>query len=257
MSSSTPPIPHILLLGATGYLGGSILSSLLPNIITFPPNYTIAALVRSPEKAKWPESHNIRPILGSLDDAVLIEEEASKADILINTADSDHLPSARAAVAGLIQRFQETQKKPLYLHTSGTGILISPTTVPGTAEPRIWSDADAASLAAISPTYLHRESDLFLLLPAHASSIHITIVAPSAIHGMGTGPAGFANRLSVQIPWLISNALKLGKMHMVGRGENWNCQVHVADLVGFYGRLLEMYISGSESISELPTGYVF
>jgi hypothetical protein len=117
MSSSSSPIPHILLLGSTGFLGGSVLSFLLPNITISPPKYTISALVRSAEKAKWLETNNIRPVLGSLNDTALIEEEASKADILINTADSDHLPSARAAVAGLTKRFNQQQKKPLYLHT--------------------------------------------------------------------------------------------------------------------------------------------
>ncbi|KAF2496499.1 NAD(P)-binding protein, partial [Lophium mytilinum] len=240
---SAIPIPHIFLLGATGYLGGSILSSLLPKLTTSPPSYTISALVRSPEKSKWLDSHNIHPVLGSLDDIALIEDEASKSDVLINTADSDHLPSARAAVAGLTRRYNRTQKKPLYLHTSGTGILISPTTTPGIPDSKIWHDDDETGLSSIPPTHLHRETDLFLLHPSHEEKIQIVVVAPSAIYGLGLGPEGFANSFSVQIPWLVSNALKLGKMHMIGRGENWSCQVHVADLVGFYVRLLDLYVA--------------
>jgi nucleoside-diphosphate-sugar epimerase len=143
---------------------------------------------------------------------------------------------------------------------SGTGILISPTTIPGTLEAKIWSDANTASLASIPSSHLHRETDLFLLLPSHQLSIHITIIAPSAIHGMGLGPPALSNQFSVQIPWLVSNAIKLGKMHMVGRGENWSCQVHVRDLVEFYTHLLDLYPTGPTSSRievELPTGYCF
>jgi hypothetical protein len=47
----------------------------------------------------------------------LIEKEASEADVFINTADSDHMASARATLAGLQKRFEMTGKKPWYLHT--------------------------------------------------------------------------------------------------------------------------------------------
>lgn len=79
--------------------------------------HEISALVRSPQKADWLKAHGVRPVLGDLNNLDIIEKEASEADVFINTADSDHMTSARATLAGLQKRYERTGKKPLYLHT--------------------------------------------------------------------------------------------------------------------------------------------
>jgi NAD dependent epimerase/dehydratase family enzyme len=126
----------IFFMGITGYLGGSLFAVLDPK------NSEISALTRSPKKAEWLKAHSVRPVLGSLNDLELIEQEASKADVVINIADSDHIASAKATILGLKKRYKEIKKRPLYLHTrqlipiifceqsfltlsSGTGILIN------------------------------------------------------------------------------------------------------------------------------------
>jgi len=40
---------------------------------------------------------------------------------------------------------------------------------------------------------------------------------------------------------------------MVGKGENWSCQVHVKDLARFYTHLIDLYLSGMD----VPFGYTF
>lgn len=70
--------------GATGYIGGDILY----NISNKHPDYEIACLIRTQDKAdKVKQTYpNIRAVLGGLDDSKLLEDEAAKADVVIRTS---------------------------------------------------------------------------------------------------------------------------------------------------------------------------
>lgn len=65
-----------------GYIGGSILARLLvhPDASTF----HIVALVRSPEKAEKFKAFGVTPVVGSLEDLDLLEEQASKSNVIFS-----------------------------------------------------------------------------------------------------------------------------------------------------------------------------
>jgi N-acetyl-gamma-glutamylphosphate reductase len=67
--------------GITGYIGGDAIYA----IVTAHPEYEVSALVRDKEKgAEVVKAHpNIRIVHGELEDSELLEEEASKADIIL------------------------------------------------------------------------------------------------------------------------------------------------------------------------------
>lgn len=67
--------------GATGYIGGDALHALY----TAHPEYEYAILVRNSDKgaAVAAEYPKVRLVYGGLDDSELLEEEASKADIVL------------------------------------------------------------------------------------------------------------------------------------------------------------------------------
>lgn len=88
---------RIFLLGTTGYVGSELLILLAQDL----PEHHVVALVRNatPEridslKAIHP---NISVVEGTLEDAEVIEKESEIADIIINTASSDHWPSVKGA----------------------------------------------------------------------------------------------------------------------------------------------------------------
>lgn len=85
----------IFLLGASGYLGGEFLLLLARDF----PQHPINALVRNPTPEKvsgLKEMHpNISIVEGNLEDDAIIQEQVQKADIIINTASSDHWPSVK------------------------------------------------------------------------------------------------------------------------------------------------------------------
>lgn len=72
---------RILIFGATGYIGGSVLARLLEHPKR--DSFEITAVIRSATKAKDFEPFGIKTIIGSLDDDDVLERAASGADVVI------------------------------------------------------------------------------------------------------------------------------------------------------------------------------
>lgn len=71
------------LLATIGYIGGAALTRILehPKFNTF----EVTALVRSQEKAKLLETFGVKPVVGDLNDAELLESLAEKAHVVFST----------------------------------------------------------------------------------------------------------------------------------------------------------------------------
>jgi uncharacterized protein YbjT (DUF2867 family) len=111
--------------GATGYIGGTVLTKLLA--LSSPPS-TITALVRSEDKAKsigslpTPSGTTLKPLLGSLQDLDKLTNAAEEHDIVVHTAHADDLDAIKAIIAGAKNRKAKTGHRTLLIHTSGTGV---------------------------------------------------------------------------------------------------------------------------------------
>jgi nucleoside-diphosphate-sugar epimerase len=231
---------HILLTGATGYIGGSILTGLLqhPNAS----NFKITALIRGDEsRAKKLASLGVTPLIGSNDSHEIIEKAASESHVVIHTADSaDDLPSAKAIIAGLNKRTQATGKPVIYIHTSGTGVLIED--VRGKkGSNTVYNDLDPDQIDGLPDEQIHRNVDLLVINAAQANpQLKSIIVFPPLIYGIGTG---LFNRTSIQLPILIRAALKRGKVETIGPGEATWDNVHINDLVDAYIILFDQLLA--------------
>jgi len=222
---------NIFLTGATGYIGGSILTSLLqhPNAA----NFNITALIRGDEeRVKKLAALNVTPVIGSNDSFEIIEKAASESHVTIHTANSaDDLPSTKAIISGLNKRTEQTGKPVIYIHTSGTGVLNED--VRGKkGSNTVYNDLDPDQINGLADTQIHRDVDLFIINSADANPLlKSVIVLPPLIYGIGTGPF---NRTSIQLPILLQAALKRNKAEVIGPGEaTWN-NVHIADLSDAY-----------------------
>lgn len=107
----------ILFLGATGYIGGSILGRLIEHPARG--SHSVICYLRNEDKAKiLTEQLGIKTIIGTLDDTEKIENAAVEADVVIHTAESaDHIESVRAILRGLKRKYCKTSKPPIYFHT--------------------------------------------------------------------------------------------------------------------------------------------
>ncbi|KAI8930827.1 hypothetical protein NX059_011848 [Plenodomus lindquistii] len=237
--------PKIFLTGGTGYIGGSILHTLT----TTHPTSSITALLRNTPPTFTSTYPNITIIQGDYESTDLLTSTAAASDIVIHNGDSDHLPSLRALITGLLSR-----EKPGYLlHLSGTGIVsdYATSSTLGTLSPKIWSDTRAADIEEIRnlpDTALHRHTEALLhdTIRNHADKINIAIVCPPDIYGPGLGPG---KKHSALIPIFVSEAVKFGSVFYHSDGTNARSWVHIHDLMRLYASLVGAAIATSSSSS--------
>jgi len=205
----------LFLTGATGYIGGSIAAGLVAG------GQRVRGLVRSAAGAARLEGLGIEPVLGTLDDAVLLEREARAADGVVNAASADHAGAVQALISGL-----EGSGKPL-LHTSGSSVVGDD--VRGMRRSEAVFDDEGMPLVVNPMKQARRELDLSVLAAA-ARGVRSVVVCPSLIYGSGRGPS----RDSVQVPFLAANARRVGRVQIVGAGLNVWSNVHIDDVVALY-----------------------
>ena len=203
------------LTGATGYIGGSIAVGLLGS------GHRVRGLVRSTAGAARLEALGVAPVLGTLDDAVLLEREARAADGAINAASADHAGAVQALLAGLAG-----SSKPL-LHTSGSSVIGDD--VRGSRRSEAVFDDEGAPFVVNPMKQARRELDLSVL-GAAARGVRSVVICPTLIYGSGRG----ASRDSVQVPFLAANARRVGRVQVVGAGLNVWSNVHIDDVVDLY-----------------------
>jgi uncharacterized protein YbjT (DUF2867 family) len=113
----------VLFLGATGYIGGTVLQTILAS--STPPD-SITALVRDEKKAEALNSvsSSIKAVVGDLKNTDQLRDLASQNDIIVNCANADDEAGIKALIEGMKQRRDKTGHRPLLIQTSGTGVLV-------------------------------------------------------------------------------------------------------------------------------------
>src|SRR6478672_1640704 len=204
--------------GTSGYIGGSVAAHLLAA------GHQVTGLVRSQDKADAVRDRGIEPVLGSLDDAVVLAQAARAADIVVNAASADH----KGAVVALLDALAGSGKP--FIHTSGSSII-------GTRAGGERSDAvfDEDTPFTPSPARMARVALNELIQSYRDKGCRPVIICPSLIYGQGLG----AGPASVQVPFLISLAKKRGNAAHAGPGENIWSNVHIDDLVTLYALAIE------------------
>src|SRR5215471_20674832 len=102
---------RIFLTGANGFIGGAAASALVAH------GHSVRGLVRDKARVDAAAAQGIEAVVGSLDDAELLQAEARAADAVVNAASSDHRGAVEALIAGL-----SGSGKPL-IHSSGSSIV--------------------------------------------------------------------------------------------------------------------------------------
>lgn len=236
---SPQPTKSLFLIGI-GYIGGSVLTRLLSTR----PDLSISALTRSDAQAAQLTALGVKPIRGSLQDTKVIEEQAALHDIVLNISSSDDVPSVQAIVSGLRARENMSQRRAIFIQTSGTGVLTDNSKSEYAADSNTYTfhDGDPASLEkSIPDNALHRDVDLVirdqLARPAleKEHNVSVAIMTPPTIYGQGSGPF---NRTSIQAPAFIRAAFAAKQGLTVGKGKAVWDAVHIDDLVDAYMLLL-------------------
>jgi nucleoside-diphosphate-sugar epimerase len=227
---------RIFLTGANGFIGGAVAAAVIAD------GHSVRGLVRSHANADAVAAHGIEPVIGSLDDTVLLHAEARAADAVVNAASSDH----RGAIEALIAALAGSGKP--FLHSSGSSIVAD--RAMGEPPDRIFyegisfePESDKAARVAIDRLVLD------------APGVRSVVLCNAMIYGKALG----APAQSVQIPALVHQARASGAVPYIGRGLNRWSNVHIADVAALYAIALTkapggtfMYVeSGEEALGEI------
>ena len=179
---------RILLTGATGFVGGTILDTLCDAH----PDFHVKALVRQEADVERLPSiyRNIEPIVGALSDGSLLISLASEVDFIIHAA-GDNIDAVRAMIDGLASHTASRPPQPRLISMTGTRSLIDPSLPPnGSAMPeaRPWSDVtDAEAILSLPQTRWHTASDQATVAHGIAKNVGVILVAPGQLWGQGRG----------------------------------------------------------------------
>ncbi|VUC30395.1 unnamed protein product [Clonostachys rosea] len=229
----------VLLTGATGYIGGTVLSSLLASQSHHIRDISFTVLVRRQEQADKLVSSRVTPLIFSgLDDLELLERVASEHDVVIHTASGFHTASAEALIAGLRKRSADSY----YIHTSGTWNLSEASLADLDKDDIIKLEEE---LQAQRP-FSQRATDLRVMSTVAGSRVKAHIIMPPDIYGYGTGP--FA-KTTPQIEDMARDALKHGQAAYIRNEDGIVGYVHVTDLAALYVVLLDRLLDGDEGVS--------
>jgi len=227
---------RVFLTGASGFIGGAVACALIAD------GHSVRGLVRNKPKADAVAAHGVGPVIGSLDDAALLQAEAHAADAVVNATNSDHRGAAEALIAAL------TGSGKPFLHSSGSSIVAD--LAMGQPSDRIFDEE-----TPIEPRPEKAARVAIDQLVLDAAGVRSVVICNSMIYGNAVG----APARSVQIPALVDQARASGVARYVGRGLNRWSNVHIADVAALYALAIKkapagtfMYVeSGEEALGEI------
>jgi nucleoside-diphosphate-sugar epimerase len=189
-------------------------------------------------------------IEGSLTDVVLIEEEAAKADIVINVAVAGDMGSITAILRGLRHRSLSSSSTPIYIHMSGAGLIGDDARGELLVPERFWVDTDF-DLNKVKIKLLAGACEA-IVDASKTGEIRTMIILPGLIYGIGPG----IQKISLPHRFYLNLAAQTGHSGTFGSGRNIGSLIHLKDVASAVSKVLKGALSGS-TIGEGEKGFYF
>lgn len=246
----------ILLTGATGYIGGTVLATILNSSTPSLKSASITCLLRGADRAAQLTSKygdRVKPVLyEGLDDLERTTEVASQHDIVINTTLGMHPASSEALIRGLAQRKSQVGSEVWIIHTSGvSNICDSPITNPVPIHE--WDDikddvyAFEKKLEA-GNAYNQRTAELGVVDTGLELGVKTLVIMSPVVYGIGTG---LFNTKSLAL-YSMKSLVQVGKPLVLGDGAGVWGHVHVEDLAELYVLVAQNIIE--QNGASVPSG---
>ena len=180
---------RIFLTGATGFVGGAVLS-LLYNI---EPGVQVTALVRKEADAKKLQTAypNIHILIGTHSSLDLLKSTAAEVDFVIH-ASGENIPAVCTMIDGLAAssttNYAPGWPRPSLISISGSLSLIDLSNPTAKVMSRPWSDVtDAHTILSLPKGRMHAEADQAIISHAIAKGIGAMLISPGQLWGRGKG----------------------------------------------------------------------
>ncbi|KAE8358169.1 hypothetical protein BDV27DRAFT_169688 [Aspergillus caelatus] len=243
----------VLVTGATGFIGGSVLTQFLASEHPILKSSTVAALVRKQGQADILESRGVQSIVfRGLDDTKQLRHIASQFDIVVHCATGLHTKSAVALILGLGDSMKESGGQAHYIHTTETSNLAYGMVSHPDAIIHEFCDTEDVYTEEVrrdaEEHYDQRATDVAVIQTAEATGVKAYLMMPPTVFGTGLG---FFKSQSIQLPFTIHHAIDQGHPEYIGDGSGTVGYVHISDLVSLYELILCKILDG---IDDIPSG---
>ncbi|KAL4936994.1 hypothetical protein BDV06DRAFT_216216 [Aspergillus oleicola] len=252
------PTLKVLLTGATGFIGGSVLSELLSSTDPRIKGLEITAIARGHDQVDILARAGMKAMLfNGLDDTRQLREIAPQYDIVLHCATGLHTASAEALILGLGDSMEKTGRQTYHIHTTGTSnlaysILSSPNhTMQDLSDTDMIYEEEVRRNA--ENLYDQRTTDLVVIATADKTGVKAFLMMPPTVYGKGLG---CFKTQSIQVPFAIRRTIDAGHPEYIGDGSGTVGYVHICDLADLYLLLLCRILDGAE-IPCGRTGYYF
>ncbi|KAJ4246555.1 hypothetical protein NW762_013496 [Fusarium torreyae] len=258
---SRSSVQRILLTGATGYVGGTVLDHLVKAQDAVLKSLTIDLLVRGEDAAKKLQSaygDRIKIIQwAGLHDVDFIADIASQYELIINTGSGFIPEGAEAFVRGLARRVKTGVSPPWLLHISGCSNLADrPLTQQGYPN-REWIDTDGNAVYEFLKSedarepYPQRTTEVRVLSTAQETGVQAVSLNTPLIFGTGKG---LFNQQGIIIPIIMRYVIQHGHGFKLNETANWDW-VHVEDLADAFVLLTRTILEREDhAVGYIPSG---
>ncbi|KAL4991826.1 hypothetical protein BDW68DRAFT_151409 [Aspergillus falconensis] len=245
---------NILLTGASGYLGGTLLAHLHIQA-TLPPYKTLYALVRSEQQASAVKGYGAEPLIIDLNDPssisrTLVEKEISVVFFLID-AFNVHVQKTMIEALGRVR--QRTGREVHFLHTTGakafsSHVGIDPDSLSGgellDTDPRLYDIQQMTNAPEEYGWFTQvTRTNAEIIDTAEAHGVKSYIFVPCIVYGEGKG---FGNRISIQDVAIVKAARAAGRVYKVDHGKPVWPVSHIHDTTTLYTQILHQILAGHE-----------
>ncbi|KAJ3554142.1 hypothetical protein NPX13_g10696 [Xylaria arbuscula] len=242
---------NILVTGAAGYIGGSVVAALLSETNNFPKKNLFAA-ARTEEQIQILQSLGINILQLNLKDEQAVADAVlqNEIDIVVHTASSVDGQLASHLISALGKRRAVTGKEIYFVHSSvTTGYSPEGGWPYGTIKD---GDEVYKMEKELNDGFVIRTVNTAITELAKEQGVTSFIVGVPFVYGTGSGKW---KKLSQNIPATVKASMKLKAVYKFDQNSNF-AAVHISDLAEYYVLLLKKILQG-EKIPSGEVGYYF
>ncbi|KAE8451665.1 hypothetical protein EG329_003122 [Mollisiaceae sp. DMI_Dod_QoI] len=243
---------NILVTGAAGYIGGSVVAELLSRTSSSTKGATVFAAVRSEEQVQSLSEHGISAIQLDLhnETATMAAVISNEIDIIIHTASSAVPSHVSNLIKALGRRRQIGGKETYFIHSSILTMF---------GEDAGWPSGEVRDIdplfeqeKQLGTDHPGRATDITVVKQAKAEGVVAFLVVVPTVYGKGSGQG---RKLSVNIPAYVRISIQLGIVYKFDKDGN-SPATHISDLTALYALLVEKILQ-KEPIPSGEKGYYF